>query len=134
MSQFNVIKTNETNKDIISILKKVEDRLIVHNNYDNNATLYFDYDKDTRLEIRSLQYAYKSKSELNAEVGNSVKINVGSLEMIGNANNDNIYKGSLVTDGTNIGIITNTVKENSILKAIIHIIYKTHFLEWNDYF
>ena len=125
---------NKTDKDVLDILKKIENRLIIKKNNKQTAKIYFDYDKDTRLEIISTHNVYHCNVPFTGD--NEILVNTDNLSVFGDPNNeDDIYVGSLVSDKsdnldkTNIGVISK-IEGN---KVTITLIYSPHTITWNDY-
>lgn len=121
---------NKTDKDIVNILPKYENRFIVKK--DNNiAKLYFDYDDKTRLEIKSTNYAYQSSLPLTSQS----EISIDYISLINDDNRkitiNDIITGSFIVDGTNIGIIKNINKDEN--KITIELIYSTQKVLWGSF-
>ena len=53
---FRIFKTK--NQEVIDIFKKIEDQLIIERKTNRIAKLYYDYNGEDRLEIRSSTFAY----------------------------------------------------------------------------
>lgn len=125
---------NKTNQEILDILKPIENRLIIKKNNKQTAKMYFDYDKDTRLEIISTHYIYESKQPLK-EKGETI-VSSNNLSVYGDpTNKDDIHLGLLVSDKglvpnkTRIGVITNINEEEITIVTI----YASHTIEWNEF-
>lgn len=126
MSSF---KINKTEQNVLDILNKIENRLIVKKE-NNVARLFFDYDEDTRLEIKSINTTYHSNVSLNTS-SDTVTINKNSLSVYGNIEDiNNINLGLLVSDGSNIGIISGIENDN----VTVTMIYKPQTITWNEYY
>lgn len=126
MSSF---KINKTEQNVLDVLNKIENRLIVKKE-NNVARLFFDYDEDTRLEIKSINTTYHSNVSLNTS-SDTVTINKNSLSVYGNIEDiNNINLGLLVSDGSNIGIISGIENDN----VTVTMIYKPQTITWNEYY
>lgn len=126
MSSF---KINKTEQNVLDVLNKIENRLIVKKE-NNVARLFFDYDEDTRLEIKSINTTYHSNVSLNTS-SDTITINKNSLSVYGNIENaNNVNLGLLVSDGSNIGIISGIENDN----VTITMIYKPQTITWNEYY
>lgn len=126
MSSF---KINKTEQNVLDVLNKIENRLIVKKE-NNVARLFFDYDEDTRLEIKSINTTYHSNVSLNTS-SDTITINKNSLSVYGDIENaNNVNLGLLVSDGSNIGIISGIENDN----ITITMIYKPQTITWNEYY
>lgn len=126
MSSF---KINKTEQNVLDVLNKIENRLIVKKE-NNVARLFFDYDEDTRLEIKSINTTYHSNVSLNTS-SDTITINKNSLSVYGDIENaNNVNLGLLVSDGSNIGIISGIENDN----VTITMIYKPQTITWNEYY
>ena len=126
MSSF---KINKTEQNVLDVLNKIENRLIVKKE-NNVARLFFDYDEDTRLEIKSINTTYHSNVSLNTSF-DTITINKNSLSVYGNIEDiNNVNLGLLVSDGSNIGIISGIENDN----VTVTMIYKPQTITWNEYY
>ena len=135
MPKFKVAKTPLNITDV-KLAQLQEDRLIIKKDSDTFGRIYFDYDENTRIEIRSLNVAYCSELTLNKNESNIHKTN---LYEYGNDNNsdlnlDDIFIGSIVVDANseNIGIIVSKDYSTNLFK--VKTMYSKSYLMWNDYF
>lgn len=128
MNPLEFIKTKE---DILSILKKIENRIIIQKDNEKYAKIYVDYDDDTRLEIKSTVIAYKTDAKLSGftEIGFDYIHQYGNESLKVSA--DNVALGSLISDGKNIGLISSVTSDNRRVK--FNLIYSEKTITWNDY-
>ena len=132
---FRIFKTK--NQEVIDIFKKIEDQLIIERKTNRIAKLYYDYNGEDRLEIRSSTFAYVLSSSYtdiikhkenendtdnwdrgtvrNDENGN-IYISASFINaVLGSDISDDKYNtimiGSIIGDSTkeNIGIITDVI-------------------------
>lgn len=130
------IKVHKTEEEVLNILKKVEDRFLIKKDGHNVAKLYFDYDENTRLEIKSTHHVYHSRRPLISSSG-SITLNTTNLSVYGDQSNvDDIFTGSLVSDGSNIGVISEITHDsiNNTDEATIVLIYSPQTILWHDYY
>ena len=131
------LQFNKTEDDVLDILKKIEDRLLIVKQSDGTARMYFDYDKDNRLEIKPTTIIYHSNVPLNPNSSNIAIVDMRNLTIFGEKegmNVDTIYVGSLISDGSNIGIISKVETTTDSKLATIYFIYSTKTITWNNYF
>ena len=129
MNAIDFLKTD--NNEIISILKKIENRFIIEKDNDVSCRIFFDYDKDHRIEIKSKSVIYHIKKE-NLTILND-KLYPDNLEIYGDntvVNENNLILGSLISDGSNIGIINKIEKNTKVLD--ISVIYASTPVVWKD--
>ena len=128
MNPLEFIKTKE---DILSILEKIENRIIIQKDNEKYAKIYVDYDDDTRLEIKSTVIAYKTDAKLSGltEIGFDYIHQYGNESLKVSA--DNVALGSLISDGKNIGLISSVTSDNQRVK--FNLIYSEKTINWNDY-
>lgn len=132
MNAIDFLKTD--NNEIINILKKIENRFIIEKDNDVSGRIFFDYDGEHRIEIKSKTVIYNAPS-LNTILTPTNLSVYGDSSIIVNENN--LIFGSLISDGKNIGII-NSIEEKIIngvnTKTLnISIIYAAAPVVWNDY-
>ncbi len=131
MQSIDFLKTD--NKDILSILKKIENRFIIEKDNDVSGRIFFDYDGEHRLEIKSKAVIYNAPSLNVTLVPSNLSIYGDSQPVTEN----NLILGSLISDGNNIGIINNLeekIVNGKNVKALnINIIYATTPVIWHDY-
>lgn len=131
------LQFNKTETDVLDILKKIEDRLLIIKQSDGTARMYFDYDKDNRLEIKPTNTIYHSNVPLNPNSQNIAQVDMRNLTIFGDNESENvtiIHNGSLISDGSNIGIISKVEDTATSKIATIHFIYSTKTITWSDYF
>ena len=135
MPKIKVAKTPLNITDV-KLAQLQEDRLIIKKDSDTFGRIYFDYNDETRIEIRSLNVAYRSDLTLNHDESD---LHINNLHEYGSDENsivnfDNIFIGSLVVDAIseNIGIIV--YKDNDRKKVKVKTMYSKTYLTWNDYF
>ena len=132
---FRIFKTK--NQEVIDIFKKIEDQLIIERKTNRIAKLYYDYNGEDRLEIRSSTFAYVlsgSYTDIIKHKENENDTDNWDRGTVRNDENDNIYIsasfinavlgsdisddkyntimiGSIISDSTkeNIGIITDVI-------------------------
>lgn len=139
---FRIFKTK--NQEVIDIFKKIEDQLIIERKTNRIAKLYYDYNGEDRLEIRSSTFAYVLANPYDEiEQDSDGYISASKIHTVLGSNESNdLYKtimvGSIICDSTkeNIGIITDVKYDNTKnnTKIKISIIYSTKVITWNDYF
>lgn len=133
MPRFQVAKT--TKSMLHDALKnKITDRLIIHKDSETKATLYYDYDAQTRLEIGAKDTdSYYCTTPFIGNEHNDFVTSINNIKHLVNNSSvtiDQIILNSLITDGESIGIITG-VQDSQVT---IRLIYKPTTIEWNNFY
>lgn len=124
------LKINDSK--VLDIIKKIENRIIIEKDNDVSGRLFFDYDDNHRIEIKSKNIIYHTTS-LKTD-----KIYIENITIYGTntiVTENNLILGSLISDDKNIGIITDIKEADTTGKKSVNIvkIYSTVPLMWKDY-